>query len=66
MGFSDSQKDGGVGGRYFGGFRSLIRRKQVDSVHIRSEGHQLAKELSVLHLIAIGNSVINEFFFVSS
>ncbi|KAJ6761738.1 hypothetical protein OIU74_024402 [Salix koriyanagi] len=55
MGFLvDSQKGGcGVGGG--GCFRSLIRRKQVDSVHSKARGHhQLAKELSVLHLIAIG------------
>ncbi|KAL5720597.1 Carnitine O-acetyltransferase mitochondrial [Ranunculus cassubicifolius] len=38
------------------GFRSLIRRKQVDSVHVKSEnGHpRLAKELSILQLLAIG------------
>ncbi|KAF9660640.1 hypothetical protein SADUNF_SadunfUnG0004700 [Salix dunnii] len=55
MGFLvDSQKGGcGVGGG--GCFRSLIRRKQVDSIHSKARGHhQLAKELSVLHLIAIG------------
>ncbi|BBH06955.1 cationic amino acid transporter 2, partial [Prunus dulcis] len=34
---------------------SLIQRKQVDSVHVRSEGHhQLARKLSVADLIAIG------------
>ncbi|KAF5184746.1 Cationic amino acid transporter 2, vacuolar [Thalictrum thalictroides] len=38
-----------------GGFKSFIRRKQVDSVHVKSEGHQkLAKELSILQLLAIG------------
>ncbi|KAJ0657384.1 putative amino acid/polyamine transporter I, cationic amino acid transporter [Helianthus annuus] len=40
------------------GFRCLVRRKRVDSVHSKSSDtgghHQLAKELSVLHLIAIG------------
>lgn len=39
------------------GFRSLMRRKQVDnSAHGRSQedSQQLAKELSVLQLIAIG------------
>ncbi|XP_057954367.1 cationic amino acid transporter 2, vacuolar-like [Malania oleifera] len=46
-----SEKGGGL---CSWGFGSLIRRKQVDSVHVKSEGHQLAKELSVLHLIAIG------------
>jgi len=51
MGFLvDSQTGGGFWG---GCVRTLIRRKQVDSVH--GGGHQqLAKELSVLHLIAIG------------
>jgi cationic amino acid transporter 1 len=55
MGFLvDSHKGGcGVGGG--GCFRSLIRRKQVDSVHSKALGHhRLAKELSILHLIAIG------------
>uniref|UniRef100_A0A7N0VJF7 Uncharacterized protein n=1 Tax=Kalanchoe fedtschenkoi TaxID=63787 RepID=A0A7N0VJF7_KALFE len=39
------------------GFKSLTRRKQVDSVHGRStpDGHhQLAKALSATHLVAIG------------
>ncbi|KAJ0855017.1 putative amino acid/polyamine transporter I, cationic amino acid transporter [Helianthus annuus] len=40
------------------GFRCLVRRKRVDSIHSKSSDtgghHQLAKELSVLHLIAIG------------
>ncbi|KAF6134220.1 hypothetical protein GIB67_010019 [Kingdonia uniflora] len=38
------------------GFGSLIRRKQVDSAHtVRPNGyHQLAKELSILQLVAIG------------
>ncbi|MQM05094.1 hypothetical protein Taro_037903 [Colocasia esculenta] len=38
------------------GIRTLMRRKQVDSIRGRAEGghHQLAKELSVLQLIAIG------------
>ncbi|KAK7860957.1 cationic amino acid transporter 2 [Quercus suber] len=46
---------GGAGGGAGGGvISSLIRRKQVDSVHARSSGHQLAKALSVPHLIAIG------------
>lgn len=38
------------------GIRSLVRRKQVDSIHSKASpgGHQLAKELSVPHLIAIG------------
>ncbi|KAI5316694.1 hypothetical protein L3X38_036401 [Prunus dulcis] len=51
------QSSGNVGGgrKCFWGFRSLIQRKQVDSVHVRSEGHhQLARKLSVADLIAIG------------
>lgn len=57
MGFvADSQKADGWSS---GVFRSLIRRKQVDSAaHVNSgshhQHHQLAKDLSVLHLIAIG------------
>ncbi|KAK3015683.1 hypothetical protein RJ639_006618 [Escallonia herrerae] len=54
---SDSQKDGrGGGGNDFLGLKSLVRRKQVDSVHTKASSgrHQLAKELSVSHLIAIG------------
>ncbi|KAA8516900.1 hypothetical protein F0562_017282 [Nyssa sinensis] len=58
MGFlTDSQKSGsGRGGRFSWGFRSLIRRKQVDSIHAKSSGgrRQLAKKLSASHLIAIG------------
>ncbi|CAK7341541.1 unnamed protein product [Dovyalis caffra] len=55
MGFLVDSQKGGVGVRGGGCFRSLIRRKQVDSVHFKAHGHrQLAKELSVLHLIAIG------------
>ncbi|KAG4176215.1 hypothetical protein ERO13_A11G229900v2 [Gossypium hirsutum] len=36
------------------GFKSLVRRKQVDSVHVRREGHQLARKLTALDLTAIG------------
>ncbi|KAK4581410.1 hypothetical protein RGQ29_024885 [Quercus rubra] len=53
----DSQEGGkGKGSSWGGGgvISSLIRRKQVDSVHAKSSGHQLAKALSVPHLIAIG------------
>ena len=55
----DSQEGGkGKGSSWGGGgvISSLIRRKQVDSVHAKSSGHQLAKALSVPHLIAIGTS----------
>ncbi|KAF3946049.1 hypothetical protein CMV_027642 [Castanea mollissima] len=56
---ADSQEGGGKGSSWVGGgvINSLIRRKQVDSVHASSSGHQLAKALSVPHLIAIGNSL---------
>lgn len=66
MGFQSgpqkASRTGGGGGGLFG-FHSLIRRKQVDSIHVKSShgGHQLAKELSITHLISIGN--FNFFFF---
>ncbi|XP_050370427.1 cationic amino acid transporter 2, vacuolar-like [Argentina anserina] len=49
MGFDSHQSVNGWGGR-------LIRRKQVDSVHRKSASshNQLAKELTVPHLVAIG------------
>ncbi|KAK9061480.1 hypothetical protein SSX86_018661 [Deinandra increscens subsp. villosa] len=53
MGFVMESNGGGAKS----GFRSLVRRKRVDSVHSKSSDsghHQLAKELSILHLIAIG------------
>lgn len=61
MGFlSDPQNGGrgGGGGQGLSGFQTLIRRKQVDSIHSKPShgGHQLAKELSISHLIAIGKS----------
>lgn len=44
-----------VGGSW--GFKGLMRRKKVDSARKKVDGggHQLAKALSVPHLIAIGN-----------
>ena len=48
---------GGGGGGGKSGFRSLVRRKRVDSIHSKSSDtghHQLAKELSIAHLIGIG------------
>jgi hypothetical protein len=56
---ADRQNNGGNGaGKCSWGFGSLIRRKQVDSVHVRREGHtQLARKLSAVDLIAIGNSI---------
>ncbi|KAF7852253.1 hypothetical protein BT93_L5393 [Corymbia citriodora subsp. variegata] len=57
MGFlSGCQKMGGCGSPG-GWMKGLVRRKQVDSAHSSSVGgghHRLAKELSILHLIAIG------------
>lgn len=61
MGFEDGR---GVvaGGQGWGrGVRSLMRRKQVDSDRARAEAggthhHQLAKELSIPQLVAIGNA----------
>lgn len=53
MGFLvDTQKEGG--GHSWGYVRSLVRRKQVDSANGNSHGHQLAKALTVPHLVAIG------------
>lgn len=59
MGFLvDTQREG-VGSSW-GCLRSLVRRKQVDSHHARAGGHnQLAKALTVPHLIAIGNSFLS-------
>lgn len=45
----------GNGIKCFWGCRSLVRRKQVDSVHVKREGHhQLARKLSITDLVAIG------------
>lgn len=46
-------------GRYSWGFGSLIRRKQVDSVHLRRDGRtQLARKLSAVDLVAIGKVLL--------
>lgn len=51
----EAGSSGGGGGGWGGGFRSLMRRKQVDSDRVRAEGQpQLAKELNVPELVAIG------------
>ncbi|KAL8129483.1 hypothetical protein V2J09_018638 [Rumex salicifolius] len=42
------------GGRLSLGLRSLFRRKQVDSIYLKRDGHELAKRLVVPDLIAIG------------
>ncbi|XP_047307806.1 cationic amino acid transporter 2, vacuolar-like [Impatiens glandulifera] len=60
---ADSQTGGGGGDggggkcSRAGGLKSLVRRKQVDSIHSKSSSsghHQLAKALTVPHLIAVG------------
>ncbi|KAK8507530.1 hypothetical protein V6N13_141549 [Hibiscus sabdariffa] len=49
----ESQKDGL--GSPWGGIKDLVRRKHVDSAHSkRSDHHNLAKALTVSHLIAVG------------
>ena len=51
----DSGSSGLGGSGWGGGFRCLMRRKQVDSHRVRAEGQpQLAKELNVPELVAIG------------
>lgn len=50
----ESGKNGGQGS--WSSLNFLTRRKRVDSADKKSDG-QLAKELSVPHLIAIGNSL---------
>lgn len=63
MGFLvDTQKEGG--GHSWGYVRSLVRRKQVDSANGKSQGHQLAKALSVPHLIAIGTNAFLQYIFL--
>lgn len=57
MGFIVESNQGADGGGGKSGFRSLVRRKRVDSIHSKSSDtghHQLAKELSIAHLIGIG------------
>jgi hypothetical protein len=45
-----------------GAMRALMRRKQVDSDRVRAAGgHQLAKELSVTQLVAIGPNLFSCF-----
>lgn len=56
MGVAESGNFDGGGGNNLGGLRSFVRRKRVDSKYIdSSSGHQqLAKALTVPHLVAIG------------
>ncbi|XP_047943917.1 cationic amino acid transporter 2, vacuolar-like [Salvia hispanica] len=53
---SDAQNDNGNGNCAAGGFMSLVRRKQVDSDRPKttSSRQNLAKALTIPHLIAIG------------
>lgn len=64
----DSQEGGEIGGGQGScSWRFLTRRKKVDSANENnnSESHgQLAKELTVPHLMAIGNSI--PIFFISN
>lgn len=52
---TDSNGVVGGGGRWLRGLGSLVRRKQVDSAHVRREGHELARKLSAVDLVGIGN-----------
>lgn len=65
----DSQEGGEIGGGQGScSWRFLTRRKKVDSANENnnSESHgQLAKELTVPHLMAIGNSISHFFHFQS-
>ena len=67
MGFLvDSREGSGRDGQSLRiGFKALIRRKQVDSAHSStssssssSRQHQLARELSISHLISIGTHAL--------
>lgn len=58
-----SCSSGDKGGCFIGGMKSLVRRKQVDSANSRSSSasgsaHQLAKALTIPHLISIGKSIM--------
>ena len=65
MGFEEGNSSGGRG-RWVG-IRSLLRRKEVDSdrTNAGSGHHQLAKDLSVSRLIAIGSFNYILFAFVN-
>ncbi|XP_021851278.1 cationic amino acid transporter 2, vacuolar [Spinacia oleracea] len=57
MGFGEENMVVGGGSNSNGGLRSFVRRKRVDSQHsnnLSSGHHQLAKALTVPHLVAIG------------
>ncbi|XP_060177162.1 cationic amino acid transporter 2, vacuolar-like [Lycium barbarum] len=59
MGYVGDTQKNDKGGCFIGGMKSLVRRKQVDSANSKSSGgagssHQLAKALTIPHLISIG------------
>lgn len=57
MGFSAGESGKMIGSNCsnYVGLRSFVRRKRVDSKYSKlSDGHQLAKALTVPHLVAIG------------
>lgn len=58
-GVGAGERDGG----WFRRFGSFIRRKQVDSVHYKSHS-QLARKLSVVDLVGIGNSSFSKELFI--
>lgn len=69
MGFVEGGGD--KGGCFIGGMKSLVRRKQVDSANSKSSSaagssHQLAKALTIPHLITIGKNLDSflSFFFL--
>ena len=55
---ADMNENGGSSKKCSWGFNSLVRRKQVDSVHLKNDHghhhHQLAKKLTAFDLVAIG------------
>jgi len=64
MGFVGDESQEGSGSNFDGGqgsscsWKFLTRKKKVDSnVGNNSHGVQLAKELTIPHLMAIGNSI---------
>lgn len=55
------KENGGSSKKCSWGFNSLVRRKQVDSVHLKNDHghHQLAKKLTAFDLVAIGNETFS-------
>jgi len=75
MGFVGDESQEGSGSNYVGqgsscSWRFLTRRKKVDNSYVENSnnshhGVQLAKELTIPHLMAIGNSIFNLLKFLS-